>query len=73
MKKYKKDDTSSDSVGILSPVLKAPAESVSTSEVIERSPTILGVQCMTLGYLLDCFGSRAVHDSGIPLDGKVSS
>jgi hypothetical protein len=25
-----------------------------------------------IGYLLDCFGSRAVHDSGIPLDAKVS-
>jgi hypothetical protein len=24
------------------------------------------------GYLLDCFGSRAVHDLGIPLDAKVS-
>jgi hypothetical protein len=24
------------------------------------------------GYLLDCFGSRAVHDSCIPLDAKVS-
>jgi hypothetical protein len=24
------------------------------------------------GYLLDCFGSRAVHDSGIPFDAKVS-